>query len=123
MTGLLDTSVVIGPPDPSLPDELAISVMSLAELRLGVLIAKDANSRAARLTRLGEIERLYAPLPIDDDVANAYAGIVAAERERGRKPRVQDVLIAATALANGMTLYTRDEDQARMRGIDVKLLR
>ena len=79
MTGLLDTSVVLGP-SPTLPDEVAISVITIAELKLGVLVAASALERASRLERLVELERTYSPLPVDDDVASAYATLVAAER-------------------------------------------
>jgi len=122
MTGLLDTSVVLGP-SPTLPDEVAISVITIAELKLGVLVAASALERASRLERLVELERTYSPLPVDDDVASAYATIVAAERERGRKPRAMDALIAATALARDLTLYTRDQALAGLSSVRVELVR
>jgi len=121
--GLFDTSVILGPPSPELPDEAAISVVSLAEIRLGVLVAANAIERAQRLDRLVELELAYSPLPVDDDVAGSYAAIVASERERGRRPRAMDALIAATALARGLTLYTRDEGLAKMAAVSVKLIR
>jgi len=113
----------LGPPSPELPDEAAISVVSLAEIRLGVLVAANAIERAQRLDRLVELELAYSPLPVDDDVAGSYAAIVASERERGRRPRAMDALIAATALARGLTLYTRDEGLAKMAAVSVKLIR
>lgn len=122
MTGLLDTSVVLGAPSPKLPDEAAISVITVAELKLGVLVASRALERAARLARLIDIERAYSPLPVDDDVASAYAAIVAAERERGRKPRAMDALIGATARARGLTLYTRDQSLAGLSSVRVALV-
>lgn len=122
MTGLLDTSVVLGP-SVALPDEVAISVITIAELKLGVLVAASALERASRLARLVELERTYSPLPVDDDVASAYATIVAAERERGRKPRAMDALIAATALARDLTLYTRDEALAGISSVRAELVR
>lgn len=122
MTGLLDTSVVLGPPAEGLPDEAAISVITLAELRLGVLVAGTASERGRRLERLIELERTYAALPVDDDVASAYARIVADERDRGRRPRAMDALIAATALARGLTLYTRDRSLATISGPAVELV-
>ncbi len=123
MRGLFDTSVVLGPPSPALPDESAISVISVAEIKLGVLVASNALERASRLARLIEVERVYSPLPVDDDVATAYATIVAAERERGRRPRAMDALIAATAKANDLTLYTRDEGLAGIQLVRVELVR
>ena len=123
MTGLLDTSVLLGPPTSDLPDEAAISVVSIAELRVGVLVAPNAAVRAGRLELLVELERSYSPLPVDDDVAGAYAAIIAAERERGRRPRAMDALIAATALARGLTLYTRDHALASLRSPRVRLIR
>lgn len=122
MTGLLDTSVILGPPSPDLPDEAAVSVVTLAEIRLGVLVAKNATERAQRLERLVELELAYSPLPVVDDVAASYATIVASERERGRRPRAMDALIAATAHARGLTLYTRDEALARLTAVSVKLI-
>lgn len=125
MNGLLDTSVLIDlvPPDlGDLPEDVSISVISVAELRLGVLLARDAAGRAARLARMTEVERLFDPLPVDDDVASAYADIVASARERGKRPRAMDALIAATALANGLTLYTRDRDFGDLPRVQVKVL-
>ena len=123
MNGLLDTSVLLGPPTSDLPDESAISVVSIAELRVGVLVAPSAAERASRFEHLVQVERSYDPLPVDDDVAKAYAAIVAAERERGRRPRAMDALIAATALARGLTLFTRDRDLAGLRSPRVHLVR
>lgn len=122
MKGLLDTSVVLGPPAATLPDEAAISVITLAELRLGVLVAVTASERGGRLERLVELERTYTAIPVDDDVASAYARIIASERERGRRPRAMDALIAATALARGLTLYTRDRGLAAISGPAVELV-
>lgn len=122
MSGLLDTSVVLGPPAPELPDEAAISVITLAELRLGVLVATTAAERSRRLERLVELERTYDAIAVDDGVASAYARIVAGERERGRRPRAMDALIAATALARGLTLYTRDRGLSAISGPIIKLV-
>lgn len=122
MIGLLDTSVILGPPTKDLPDESTISVITIAELRLGVLVAASSQERAARLDRLILLERIYDPLPVDGAVAAAYATVVAAERERGRRPRAMDALIAATALARRLTLYTRDASLAKISGVTVKLV-
>jgi predicted nucleic acid-binding protein len=123
MIGLLDTSVVLGARPTDLPHEAAISVITMAELRLGVLVAPSATERAARLELVTQLERLYSPIPVDDDVARAYAAIVAAERDRGRRPRAMDVLVAATALTHDLTLYTRDEGLAKIGSIKVRLVR
>lgn len=122
MSGLLDTSVLIGPLTKGLPDELAISIVSLAELRLGVLLARDLATRSTRLARLVEAERTFSPIPVDDEVASAYASIVAAAREDGRKPKAMEALIAATAAAKDLTLYTWDRDFANLRHVRVKVL-
>lgn len=123
MTGLLDTSVVLGPMSAALPEETAISVITIAELRLGVLVAATPVEASARLDRLLELERLYDPIPVDLDIAGSYATIVAAERARGRKPRPMDALIAATAMAKGLTLFTRDRELAALTGLNVRLVR
>lgn len=125
--GLLDTSVLIergsgGPPD-DLPDEAAISTMTLAELRVGVLITDDPEVRAQRLDLLTAVERAIEPLPIDEAVAGRFAQIVVAARRAGRRPHVADALIAATAAANDLVLYTRDRDFEGLPGVDVRVLR
>ncbi len=112
--GLLDTSVIIAGDDPHiaarLPAEAAISVATLAELHFGVLVAKTAAVRRQRLQRLGRIEALFHPLPIDSDVARAYATVAHAVRRHGAQPRarVMDLWIAATALTHQVPLYTRN---------------
>jgi hypothetical protein len=84
--------------------------VSLAELHLGVLIAKNAEQRALRLRRLAGIERAFEPLPVDDTVARAYGRLAAALVDAGRKPRPRatDLLIAATAHVHRARLYTRN---------------
>jgi predicted nucleic acid-binding protein len=114
MKALLDTSVLIASRDGeqlSLPEEitdLAVSVVSVAELAVGVLLATDAEQRSARLDALSAIERTYDPLAVTIEVAHAYARMVAAVKEAGRNPRVMDTLIAATAAANDCMVVTRD---------------
>jgi predicted nucleic acid-binding protein len=114
---LFDTSVLIAtrdePDGVELPDdatEVAVSVVSVAELAVGVLTAKDEKRRATRLAALSALERSYDPLPVDNGVAHAYAHLVAAAKANGRKPRVMDTLIAATALVHGSVVVTRDDD-------------
>lgn len=110
MRALLDTSVLIATDVPALEGELAISAASLAELHFGVLVTTDVAIRAERLRRLSELQRTFDALPIDDDVAMSYGRIAAAVALSGRQPRsrVMDLLIAATAHANGARLYTRN---------------
>lgn len=108
MRGLLDTSVVISAEEMDLPDEVAISAATLAELHFGVHLAKDASSRARRLQRLAEIESAFTTLPVDASVARAYGELAARTVAAGRKvrTRVVDLLIAATARVHAVPLYT-----------------
>jgi predicted nucleic acid-binding protein len=116
--GLLDTSVLIDPPPPeALPDESLVSVLSLGELEIGVLLAHGSAERSARLARLTGVREAISALPVDEAVTHAYALLVAQARESGRNPRVIDTLIAATARAHGLPLYTRDLAQADLAGI------
>lgn len=108
--GVLDTSVLIATDISPLPGELAISVVSIAELHFGVLVAKSPEARAARLARLSALQRRFDPLPVDEAVADS-CGLLAAEVARaGRQPRarVMDLLVAATAHAHGASVYTRN---------------
>jgi predicted nucleic acid-binding protein len=108
--GLLDTSVVMAPEATNLPEEAAISSATLAELHFGVHLAKDEQTRALRLRRLGEIESRFSALPIDEAVARAYGELAAATTVAGRsvRTRVMDLFIAATARVHGVPLYTRN---------------
>lgn len=110
MRGILDTSVVIADDANDLPDEAAISAATLAELHFGVHLARDDESRAARLRRLAEIESRFSPLPIDEAVARAYGELSGLTIDAGRKvrTRVMDLLIAATARAHEVPLFTRN---------------
>lgn len=116
MRGLLDTSVFIageeGRPLASelLPDEAAISVVTLAELELGVHLADSEATRGRRLRTLQAARSTYVALPVDEAVASAFAELVATARRSGRRPRVQDTWIAATARAAGVAVYTQDQD-------------
>ena len=113
--GVLDTSVLIADDVSPLPGELAISVVSLAELHFGVLLAADDDERARRLSRLSALQRRFDPLPVDEAVAESYGLLAARVVKAGRQPRgrVMDLLIAATAHAHGATLYTRNADDLR----------
>jgi predicted nucleic acid-binding protein len=120
--GLLDTSVVIdldSLDSGRLPAELAISALTLAELAAGPHATADANERARRQERLQRIETGIEALPFDDACARAYGRVYAAVTQMGRKargPRVLGLLIAATAIAHELPLYTRNP--ADLRGLD-----
>lgn len=116
--GILDTSVLIASDLAPLPGELAISVISLAELHYGVLVAPSADARAVRLARLSGLQRRFDPLPVDEAVADSYGRLAATTVHQGRQPRlrVMDLLIAATAHAHSAVLYTRNGDD--LRGLD-----
>jgi predicted nucleic acid-binding protein len=112
--GVLDTSVFIadeqGRPlaTTHLPDEAAISVVTLAELELGIHLASSEAARSRRLRTLQATQVTYVALPIDDAVASAFAELVAEARRAGRRPKVQDTWIAATARVHGVPVYTQD---------------
>ncbi len=129
--GLIDTSVVIDLDrlDPgALPAELAISAITLAELAAGPHATRDHAERARRQDRLQRVEATFEPLAIDADVARAfgrlYAATVAAGR-RARGRRALDLLIAATALAADLPLYTRNPEDFRGLGrlVDIEVVR
>ncbi|HWH09633.1 MAG TPA: PIN domain-containing protein [Solirubrobacteraceae bacterium] len=106
---VLDTSVLIGATIPA-GVEGAISTASLAELHFGVLVAKEPDERALRTQRLGAIEATFDPLPVDAAVAREWGRLAAAVVQRGGQPRrrAMDLVIAATANVQGVTLLTAD---------------
>jgi predicted nucleic acid-binding protein len=112
--GLLDTSVFIaretGRSVGALPESAAISVVTLAELHLGVLMADDPTARAQRLRTLTAVQALFEPVPIDAGVAEVFAELVAEARRAGRRPKIMDTWIAATAVALELPVFTQDED-------------
>ncbi|MGO9384154.1 MAG: type II toxin-antitoxin system VapC family toxin [Mycobacterium sp.] len=113
---MLDTSTVIllgEIPDPtSLPDESVISAITLAELSVGPHVAQSDDERQARQQHLQQAEADFEVLPFDADCARAFGGVAAALRTSGRKPaaRAYDALIAASAIAHGVALYTCNPD-------------
>jgi predicted nucleic acid-binding protein len=125
LRGVLDTSVFIareqGRPLDSerLPDEAAISVITLAELELGVHMAQSEGVRSRRLATLRGLHATYVALPVDEPVASAFAELVATARRAGRRPKVQDAWIAATALAHQAALFTQDSDFDGFPGVEV----
>lgn len=117
MTGpaILDTSIFVAieqnrPLTRALPEQVGVSVITLAELELGVLMAKNIDVRAMRLATLTRVREQTAGLPADHRVASAYARLAASELHAGRKPRVHDTWIAATALTHGGEVWTQDKD-------------
>ena len=112
--GLLDTSVFVareaGRPHGALPAVAAISVITVAELHLGVLLADDPATRAQRLRTLSSLEELFEPLPIDTSVARVFAELAAEARRQGKRPKIMDTWIAATAVAHDLPIYTQDDD-------------
>lgn len=123
--GLIDTSVVVDLEDldsADLPVEVAISSLTLAELAAGPHATDDPDERARRQDRLQRTEAAFDPLPFDAEAARSYGRIYAAATATGRKargPRAIDLLIAATAHAASLPLYTRNPDD--LRGVE-KLL-
>ena len=110
MKAILDTSVLLATDLPELDGELAICAASLAELHFGVLVTSDPVVRTERLRRLSVLQRVFDPLPVDENVALSYGQLAAAIVASGRqtRSRVMDLLIAATAHAHGASLYTRN---------------
>lgn len=111
--GLLDTSVVVDHDliDPeSLPDESAIAAVTLAELAAGPHATGDEQERARRQDRLQWATATWDALPFNSEAARIYGRVFAATRAAGRssRARLADLLIASTAAANGLPLYTRN---------------
>jgi predicted nucleic acid-binding protein len=112
--GLIDTSVVIDlhrVDAQTLPVELAVSAITLAELAAGPHASADSEERARRQDLLQRAEATFDPLPFDTAAARAYGrvySVVAAAGRKARGRRAVDLLSAATALAIGLPLYTRN---------------
>jgi len=111
--GVLDTSVVIDHDVIDvelLPDESAISAVTLAELAAGPHATENRDERARRQDRLQWATATWDPLPFDAESARMYGRVFAAARASGRtsRARLADLLIASTAAAIGLPLYTRN---------------
>jgi predicted nucleic acid-binding protein len=120
---LFDTSIFIGLENGrfdagKVPPRSSVSVVTVAELRLGVLSAKTLDVRAKRLATLRLAESLE-PLPIDEAVAEAWAMLRARLREAGKRAFTNDTWIAATAIALKMPIATQDRDYGAMPGVKV----
>lgn len=122
--GLADTTVFIAresgrPLDgDALPDEVGVSVITIGELRAGVLAAVDVETRNRRLGTLTEAMTL-APVPVDDRVSEAWARLRLLLRDSQQRMPVNDSWIAATALALGVPVVTQDDDYVDVAGLDV----
>jgi predicted nucleic acid-binding protein len=111
---IADTSVFIarqaGRPLSDLPDEIAVSVVTVAELELGVLRAVDERSRATRLATLSRVRAEYPLLEIDGAIASCFARIADEQLRAGRRLRRHDTWIAATAMRHNAAVLTQDAD-------------
>ena len=122
--GIADTSVFIaresGRPiaENDLPDELAISVITIGELRSGVLAAVDVETRDRRLATLSEALALD-PLPVAQTVAEAWARLRVLLRDMQKRIPVNDSWIAATAMSLGVPVVTQDEDYVEVPGLKI----
>jgi predicted nucleic acid-binding protein len=114
---LLDTSVVIDGIallQMDVPETMAISVITLGELRAGVQLAGDPSARAARQRRLIAVRDAFEPILVDETVAEHYGDMLATARSAGRTTKATDLLIIATAAATGRILHTLDTRQATL---------
>lgn len=122
--GLADTSVFIAresgrPLDgAALPDELAVSVITIGELRAGVLVATDVSVRDRRLATL-TAAMAFEPVPVDYDVAEAWARLRVLLRDADQRMHVNDSWVAATALALRVPIVTQDDDYVQLADLDV----
>lgn len=122
--GLADTTVFIvreseRPLDESaLPDEIAVSVITIAELRTGVLAASDVATRDRRLATLTQAFALQ-PIPVDNKVADAWARLRLLLRDSDQRMPVNDSWIAATAMSLGIPVVTQDDDYVEVTDLEV----
>jgi predicted nucleic acid-binding protein len=118
-----DTSVFIARetarPLQDLPDEIAVSVITAAELELGVLRAGDQPARAARLATLSRVRAEYPLIGIDDATASCFARIAGEQLRGGRRLRRHDTWIAATALRHRVAVVTQDADFSEFTSVEV----
>lgn len=118
-----DTSVFIarevGRDLARLPPKIAVSVITIAELEVGVLRADDPRIRARRLSTLARVQESYVLLPVGPEVATCFARIAATERSRGRRLRRHDAWIAATAMHHRAAVVTQDADFSYFDEVEV----
>lgn len=127
--GLLDTSTLLllsRISDASvLPEIPLISAITLAELSVGPLVATTDHERVRRTAQVQQAEADFEPIPFDSAAARAFGQVAASLRRSGRKPaaRAYDALIAATAIANGLPLYTCNPgDFGDIDGLDIRVV-
>jgi predicted nucleic acid-binding protein len=124
MRALLDTSFFVATESGRRLGEMEgvtvteVSVVTLAELTVGVLVADDGD-RSARVATLSAVESTWDPLPIDAEVARQFARIVAALRAGGRRVPILDALVAATAIVEQIPVVTQDNDYEAIPGVEV----
>lgn len=122
--GLGDTTLFIAretnrPLDSAaLPEEIGVSVITIGELRAGVLAAADVETRDRRLATLIQVLAMQ-PIPIDDQVADAWAKLRLLLRDSAQRMPVNDSWIAATAMSLGVPVVTQDEDYVELPGLAV----
>jgi predicted nucleic acid-binding protein len=120
--GLLDTSVFIATEsgreldEARIPAEVATSVVTLAELQLGVLAATHTDVRAQRLATLETLADMEI-IPIDEDAARAWARLRVHLAETGRRVRINDLWIAAIGAGRGLPVVTQDDDFDPVDGV------
>lgn len=120
---IADTSVFIAResarPLGKLPDEIAVSVITAAELELGVLRARDQSTRATRLATLSRVRAEYPLLEIDTPTASWFARIADEQLSAGRRLRRHDTWIAATAMRHQAAVVTQDADFTEFESVEV----
>lgn len=100
------------------PERVAVSVITIGELRLGVLAAETSQTRVRRLETLSKAEALD-PMPIDAQVAHTWAALRLALRDADKRMPINDSWIAATAIARGIPVASQDGDYDDVPGLDV----
>lgn len=121
---LADTSVFVAleqarPPRRKVPDDVLVSVVTVAELQLGVLMADDAVKRGVRLKTLTYVESTFEPVPIDVAAAREWARLVAHCRRARRRVPINDLWIASTAIVRDLAVLTQDTDYDGIPGLRV----
>lgn len=122
LLGLLDTSVLIASEtgrdldEAAIPEQVAVSVITIAELHVGILAARDTETRSRRITTLEAVGRLE-PLSVDAAAAKEWARMRLRLAESGRRINVNDLWIAAIAVAHGIPVVTQDDDFAVLAGL------
>jgi predicted nucleic acid-binding protein len=122
---IADTSLFVGLETERVNDQalaaldFGVSVITLGELRLGVVSARHDPESASRRLATYELARQFEPLPVDEHVSDAWALLVAKLRAEGRKAPINDTWIAATALAHGLPVATQDTDYDAMPDLEV----